>query len=242
MTDHPRIRGEHSFFRQIPGETLGSSPHTRGAQVPVSLLQRGARIIPAYAGSTVNFSGVSFTWWDHPRIRGEHISTSHRPGIASGSSPHTRGARNRAENDDIGPGIIPAYAGSTPHGIIWIDWMPDHPRIRGEHSGLARVDPQGEGSSPHTRGAPAPGFSIRPGAGIIPAYAGSTRLWRPCRRRPWDHPRIRGEHARPTARRVDHLGSSPHTRGAQEASEFRFRDLGIIPAYAGSTDMHGGYA
>ena len=30
-------------------------------------------------------------------------------------------------------------------------------------------------------------------------------------------------------------GSSPHTRGAQESPEFRFRDLGIIPAYAGST-------
>ena len=92
----------------------------------------------------------------------------------------------------------------------------DHPRIRGEHSGVHRTyrrpsgiipayagsTPRvkvrllaGMGSSPHTRGA-------RPGA--------------PPRLRPaGDHPRIRGEHTVPVLWQLDHLG--------------------IIPAYAGST-------
>ena len=70
--------------------------------------------------------------------------------------------------------IIPAYAGSTPGavGIGTAHW--DHPRIRGEHVGLAWEGVKTVGSSPHTRGAhrgvgPVGGF-----AGIIPAYAGST--------------------------------------------------------------------
>ena len=92
------------------------------------------------------------------------------------------------------------------------------------------------GSSPHTRGARLSCVVVAESLGIIPAYAGSTdslstekfrargssphtRGARPgnTNRSPrlWDHPRIRGEH--------------------QESPEFRFRDLGIIPAYAGST-------
>ena len=91
------------------------------------------------------------------------------------------------------------------------------------------------GSSPHTRGAPAPGFSIRPGAGIIPAYAGSTS-WERRRRVPaWDHPRIRGEHRRAPGVGCAVLGSSPHTRGAPVGDDDVFDVVGIIPAYAGST-------
>ena len=92
--DHPRIRGEHSFYGHhagapsgiIPayagstrvvknesGEPLGSSPHTRGA--PIRPNPRG--------------SGR----WDHPRIRGEHLTA-------------LRSTRWLTR-------IIPAYAGST---------------------------------------------------------------------------------------------------------------------------------
>ena len=51
--DHPRIRGEH--FRGTGGNVpyAGSSPHTRGAHVHVGLRDDLARIIPAYAGSTL---------------------------------------------------------------------------------------------------------------------------------------------------------------------------------------------
>ena len=90
--DHPRIRGEH---REIPfTERLlpGSSPHTRGAPLPV---RRGARqrgIIPAYAGSTFSSLIYSSFGRDHPRIRGEHLYFEGIEADLSGSSPHTRGA------------------------------------------------------------------------------------------------------------------------------------------------------
>ena len=52
MSDHPRIRGEHtpSGLRGLDGG--GSSPHTRGAREGRAARERRHRIIPAYAGST----------------------------------------------------------------------------------------------------------------------------------------------------------------------------------------------
>ena len=71
------------------------------------------------------------------------------------------------------------------------------------------------GSSPHTRGARETERVVAKDPGIIPAYAGSTRL--------------RG------ARRHQERGSSPHTRGARLPGDPRRQRLRIIPAYAGST-------
>ena len=52
--------------------------------------------------------------------------------------------------------------------------MSDHPRIRGEHFGLADWMWTLTGSSPHTRGARLASECRHSGVGIIPAYAGST--------------------------------------------------------------------
>ena len=156
---------------------------------------------------------------------------------AKGSSPHTRGAR------------WPCTRRRPKAG--------DHPRIRGEHvahlgtlrdmegiipayagSTIVADTPQGAqaGSSPHTRGARLPGWRLPIGSrdhprirgehvrgalggavayGIIPAYAGSTTISRLM--------------IRPLR------GSSPHTRGALNATGVLIGALGIIPAYAGST-------
>ena len=50
-----------------------------------------------------------------------------------------------------------------------------------------------------------------------------------------DHPRIRGEHIEAPPFRAPPMGSSPHTRGAPLLAGPDDRDVGIIPAYAGST-------
>ena len=154
---------------------------------------------------------------------------------AKGSSPHTRGAPCRPRRIPALRGIIPAYAGSTLPGSPRSQPRRDHPRIRGEHYGSARGDLLAQGSSPHTRGAPAITPSSLPTAGIIPAYAGSTR--RQCRasQTRWDHPRIRGEHSKRIEANQSGLGSSPHTRGALSRRILDVQELGIIPAYAGST-------
>ena len=134
MKDHPRIRGEHATMaalivaavRIIPayaGSTAGastrrrprggSSPHTRGARVAQSIQAIQARIIPAYAGSTPDWRGSIHREKDHPRIRGEHRHKGEKAAFQTGSSPHTRGARQRPAHAGDDHGIIPAYAGST---------------------------------------------------------------------------------------------------------------------------------
>ena len=152
----------------------GSSPHTRGAHVVVSLMKIGERIIPAYAGSTRRRSPTPSTPTDHPRIRGEHRMQVFTSRGVQGSSPHTRGARLRSTRWASTSRIIPAYAGSTPPDPRSRPGSADHPRIRGEH--LARdVEVADEsGSSPHTRGALLKKTRHAPAERIIPAYAGST--------------------------------------------------------------------
>ena len=53
--DHPRMRGEHNLTNASALRGPGSSPHARGAQVRVRLLAARAGIIPACAGSTLEY-------------------------------------------------------------------------------------------------------------------------------------------------------------------------------------------
>ena len=91
-----------------------------------------------------------------------------------GSSPHTRGALHDRVGGPHRPGIIPAYAGSTRVGPPGVAGPGDHPRIRGEHYFIGGAEHGLDGSSPHTRGAPASATAPHTEARIIPAYAGST--------------------------------------------------------------------
>ena len=217
--DHPRIRGEHAGDDDATTELKGSSPHTRGALLPVSRGGSDSRIIPAYAGSTEYARSVPLSVPDHPRIRGEHVSLWDAMVRVSGSSPHTRGALLKIVNLTCREGIIPAYAGSTFWMLGFVLVVGDHPRIRGEHREYFAMWVLTHGSSPHTRGAP-----------------GRATSWpSPAR----DHPRIRGEHV--VLRLVDlgREGSSPHTRGALLLLLPHPPQGGIIPAYAGSTPKEG---
>ena len=177
--------------RQRQKFAKGSSPHTRGAQIAVDEDRLAPGIIPAYAGSTAesfrprilrlgsspHTRRSSFPYpfgGDHPRIRGEH-NLAKRTGLpASGSSPHTRGARRADACRPPCGRIIPAYAGSTPGPRRGRGWLMDHPRIRGEHHVFWLCRNSNVGSSPHTRGAPYRGPHESIWHGIIPAYAGST--------------------------------------------------------------------
>ena len=132
--DHPRIRGEHDASLAGQDEQEGSSPHTRGARHLLAPSPVGQRIIPAYAGSTGKRVRPGRRGWDHPRIRGEHRPSLSHISPKPGSSPHTRGARVVCHEILLGPGIIPAYAGSTRGLRGGRCNHKDHPRIRGEHS------------------------------------------------------------------------------------------------------------
>ena len=172
--DHPRLRGEHRFWRLLKKLAPGSSPLTRGALTNKHGVCVYIRIIPAYAGSTHPPASRYLATRDHPRLRGEHLLAVCDGLHCGGSSPLTRGARRYYKNRIVARGIIPAYAGSTYTSKNNELDTGDHPRLRGEHCPSAARPSRRRGSSPLTRGAPCMLIGDRPEHGIIPAYAGST--------------------------------------------------------------------
>ena len=173
--------------------------------------------------------------WDHPRVRGEHVTPDVLITPVMGSSPRARGARRMTRVRRRSAGIIPACAGSTAPRAdrVLMSW--DYPRVRGEHT--VGHDPQTdqEGSSPRARGAPGhTQHRVRVG-GIIPACAGSTcrSAGRAAPHR--DHPRVRGEHNVDLHTIASERGSSPRARGARPSGSLLMLSEGIIPACAGST-------
>ncbi len=194
---------------------LGSSPRMRGAQTDKTLFCRHIGIIPAYAGSTSCNERHRYCGRDHPRVCGEHDWVMDNVTNAQGSSPRMRGAQAKFDMEIAKDGIIPAYAGSTRHHCRNRQEPRDHPRVCGEHTWLAIPTQSSPGSSPRMRGARGAVLVDQRGAGIIPAYAGSTRKLKATLNLP--------------------AGSSPRMRGAPAAELRAAGGAGIIPAYAGST-------
>ena len=171
----PRLRGEHPEAKTRRHTAHGSSPLTRGAPRRPRLLHHVPGLIPAYAGSTPIAGNGIGGCWAHPRLRGEHTGMKTPRGRAVGSSPLTRGAPRRPRLLHHVPGLIPAYAGSTPALVLASTDDTAHPRLRGEHPSTYLVNPASMGSSPLTRGARHVPTRTAYAQGLIPAYAGSTR-------------------------------------------------------------------
>ena len=150
-----------------------------------------------------------------------------------------RGALSHLPSSRALPGIIPAHAGSTRTEPKKGSRVRDHPRVCGEHMRFSIFFASCWGSSPRMRGALDAGTGSRAGAGIIPAYAGSTPAPSSRRSREWDHPRVCGEHFEIAVTVIPVYGSSPRMRGALLISTFLHSFRGIIPAYAGSTLSRG---
>ena len=74
--------------------------------------------------------------------------------VASGSSPLTRGKRERARRGSARRRLIPAHAGKTKSTSLIQARRTAHPRSRGENNIRANLCVSPEGSSPLTRGKP----------------------------------------------------------------------------------------
>ena len=68
----------------------------RGALITVFGLLEAGRIIPAYAGSTIQANANRVRLGDHPRVCGEHMSMDANWPEYIGSSPRMRGAQMQA--------------------------------------------------------------------------------------------------------------------------------------------------
>ena len=146
----------------------------RGTLKQPSRIWRKAGITPAYAGNTRRCCGSIWCFWDHPRIRGEHIKKNPRTPMRKGSPPHTRGTRFYLYLSRLYSRITPAYAGNTTKRFMPTFVFRDHPRIRGEHRSFNSYSSMIMGSPPHTRGTLFTHAYFIVQFRITPAYAGNT--------------------------------------------------------------------
>ncbi len=212
------MRGEHPPWSANQVASLGIIPACAGSTPSAS--GRGA----VFLGSSPHARGAR-PWgctrgrpsWDHPRMRGEHLPSLLLLRLLVGIIPACAGSTvGMAAPVSLEGGSSPHARGARGSDQGGLRGFWDHPRMRGEH------DVKGDVTELILR--------------IIPACAGSTDVdygttvecrgssphargarWQALSRhaRHRDHPRMRGE----------------HQRGAVHVD----REVGIIPACAGST-------
>ena len=233
--DHPRVCGEHVPAIAPTAPPTGSSPRMRGTRSVGRAVRGGLGIIPAYAGNTSSAWLCMIRIRDHPRVCGEHITSSISMRIGRGSSPRMRGTLLGQFPCGHEVGIIPAYAGNTWSVGGFGGLSRDHPRVCGEHCFDCVCESCDEGSSPRMRGTPCKASATAYCRGIIPAYAGNTNSPMTPYETHGDHPRVCGEHAWVLRFGLWLLGSSPRMRGTPHAIGSAGPLGGIIPAYAGNT-------
>ena len=192
-------------------------------------------ITPAYAGTTSDSYTLSYSPWDHPRLRGNYIKLAMELNGITGSPPLTRELHciNRALPFFFR--ITPAYAGTTQHQKLSLQNRRDHPRLRGNYVLLSTIRLSSKGSPPLTRELQAFSNFSHLRARITPAYAGTTIHTLYDLHDVWDHPRLRGNYIADYSAYVTVAGSPPLTRELLNIALCGLYNDGITPAYAGTT-------
>ena len=171
---HPRSRGENSPYCRTAVARGGSSPLTRGKRRSLRWPCTAMRLIPAHAGKTGARRASPRRTRAHPRSRGENGYSWSTSSTSSGSSPLTRGKRDRREAEGQAQRLIPAHAGKTPCRGEQRHERGAHPRSRGENWPDAVAAGIVHGSSPLTRGKPRRSKRRSWRSRLIPAHAGKT--------------------------------------------------------------------
>ena len=215
------LRGEHRVVPLPELPRYGSPPRARGAR------QQRPQGGPAR---------------DHPRVRGEHRSSS-------GYTCESRGITPACAGSTCTPSATaPATAGSPPRARgaairpASRREVRDHPRVRGEHElGRRGCSERSAGSPPRARGALPPSVARRPRpAGSPPRARGAPPSPGAAVGLPGSPPRARGARDRVRDSRRSTAGSPPRARGARRSSRTSRRGSArITPACAGSTPADG---
>ena len=233
---HPRLRGENLKIGGLFLVAWGSSPLTRGKQASPRSSRKKIGLIPAHAGKTRRGALSALCLPDHPRSRGENVTTVIASPGSPGSSPLTRGKQCEAPGLHEDAGIIPAHAGKTSptYNATPTTWA--HPHSRGENT-ISSTEPITlGGSSPLTRGKPHRDRVLGHEGGLIPTHTRKTSCPDSSPSPTRAHPRSRGENGEipPITGPVE--GSSPLTRGKRDVLAGAVALDRLIPTHAGETD------
>ena len=174
--DHPRTRGEKLSSSGVALSNLGSPPHARGKVGMPFLCRVIVGITPARAGKSYSSDRHAVPLEDHPRTRGEKLSSNSGFTSLSGSPPHARGKGGSPECPCGARRITPARAGKRHEERTGNCGCWDHPRTRGEKAPVSGSMLPLKPSPPHARGK---GYDRPEGihlCGITPARAGKRRF------------------------------------------------------------------
>ena len=212
-SDHPRACGANLVISTVFSGSYGSSPRMRGKRREEGAFRLQIRIIPAHAGQTSLWMGLSLCPADHPRACGANASAAPAKTPDAGSSPRMRGKRRNLFYFLCFGRIIPAHAGQTMRSKSKASASPDHPRACGANVPARAFGIFARGSSPRMRGKRFVGRDAIKMHRIIPAHAGQTGLTFPGWGRTSDHPRACGANFHGGFGVGAIIGSSPRMRG-----------------------------
>ena len=233
VTDHPRACGANHGGVVVYVQPPGSSPRVRGKPLAPAGHMAFARIIPARAGQTFQWSKTWQPTPDHPRACGANPFSGLAVALIAGSSPRVRGKPRFGRAESVVLRIIPARAGQTrflkPDTVMMSDHpracganslfvflffcCSDHPRACGANLELATSADVNAGSSPRVRGKLKQKQKTIICARIIPARAGQTVHWSAIASKSSDHPRACGANKYVPLDMKPADGSSPRVRG-----------------------------
>ena len=168
----------------------------RGTRLALLRFMFSFGLIPTYAGNTRCRIGHLPRDRAHPHVCGEHTHALSNSGNLRGSSPRMRGTLFSLVVECQLKGLIPTYAGNTSCGDEVSVFDGAHPHVCGEHFWTVKESSSTLGSSPRMRGTlrfRVDRFTVD---GLIPTYAGNTRLRRRRAGRRRAHPHVCGEHSR----------------------------------------------
>ena len=233
--DHPRVRGEKIRAACRRRLTRGSPPRARGKVCQLADLALLGGITPACAGKRMMRSCWRAHLRDHPRVRGEKPCSSSKSAVARGSPPRARGKGLEQFAVLEQTGITPACAGKRSVSGCPASAARDHPRVRGEKTTIERACRSMAGSPPRARGKATRFAEMNCRQGITPACAGKSTTTPDRSRRPWDHPRVRGEKCIDYGLDMLAAGSPPRARGKVCSYSPGGQKIGITPACAGKS-------
>ena len=172
---HPHVCGEHMITHTMSDLESGSSPRMRGTQFAPVAASIGRGLIPTYAGNTCRTRLGTLLRRAHPHVCGEHLASSPKTPLGSGSSPRMRGTLAIMSACEGNKGLIPTYAGNTAVPVLIQNNTGAHPHVCGEHATIEIWTAITQGSSPRMRGTHWVAFALAPAPGLIPTYAGNTK-------------------------------------------------------------------
>ena len=133
--DHPRMRGEHSLVYVVIYILEGIIPACAGSTSVLNTRSAPGRGSSPHArGARKEQQNEGFAYWDHPRMRGEHLSSTGVHLLCRGIIPACAGSTyTKRELKMISEGSSPHARGALSRSQIRAQAARDHPRMRGEH-------------------------------------------------------------------------------------------------------------